>query len=107
MGQHCWELLHPFAHHCQDGRNNIQHRWPNNVGSCCVRYPRKRVKNNSLYSFNRVASPSESSSSDSSSDEDDSKPADDAKNKNNIPLDSFVVDIEDEEKEGKDVESVM
>ena len=24
----CWELLHPFAYHCQ----------PNNVGSCCVRF---------------------------------------------------------------------
>ena len=22
--QHCWELLHPFAHHCQHGRNNSQ-----------------------------------------------------------------------------------
>ena len=27
--QHCWELLHPFAHHCQHARNN--------VGSYCVR----------------------------------------------------------------------
>ena len=27
--QHCWELLHPFAHHCQHARNN--------VGNCCVR----------------------------------------------------------------------
>ena len=27
--QHCWELLHPFAHHCQHPRNN--------VGSCCIR----------------------------------------------------------------------
>ena len=102
----------PFAHHSQDGRNHFQHCWLNNVGSCCVRlqlawYPSKRIKNNSLYSFNRVASPSESSSSDSSSDEDDSKPADDATNKNNIPLDSFVVNIEDEKKEGKDAESVM
>ena len=24
--QHCWQLLHPFAHHCQ-------HCWLNNVGS--------------------------------------------------------------------------
>ena len=32
-----WELLHPFAHHCQHGRNNSQHRWTNNVGSYCVR----------------------------------------------------------------------
>ena len=54
-----------------------------------------------------AASPSESSSSESSSDEDDRKPADDSKNKNNIPLDSFVVNIEDEKKEGKDAESVM
>ena len=23
--QHCWELLHPFAHHCQHARNNSQH----------------------------------------------------------------------------------
>ena len=23
--QHCWELSHPFAHHCQ--RNNSQHCW--------------------------------------------------------------------------------
>ena len=23
--QHCWELLHPFAHHCQHGRNSSQH----------------------------------------------------------------------------------
>ena len=35
--QHCWELLHPFAHHCQRGRNNSQHCWRNNVGSCWVR----------------------------------------------------------------------
>ena len=34
--QHCWELLHPFAHHCQHVRNNSQHCWRNNVGSCCV-----------------------------------------------------------------------
>ena len=34
--QHCWELLHPFAHHCQHGWNNSQHCWRNNVGSCCV-----------------------------------------------------------------------
>ena len=33
--QHCWELLHPFAHHCKHGLNNSQHYWPNtnNVGS--------------------------------------------------------------------------
>ena len=35
--QHCWELLHPFAHHCCKERNNSQHCWPNNVGSCSVR----------------------------------------------------------------------
>ena len=35
--QHCWELLHPFAHHCQYARNNSQHCWRNNVRSCCVR----------------------------------------------------------------------
>ena len=34
--QHCWELLHPFAHHCQHARNNSQHCWPNNFGNCCV-----------------------------------------------------------------------
>ena len=28
--QHCWELLHPFAHHYQHGHNNSQHCWPNN-----------------------------------------------------------------------------
>ena len=35
--QDCWELLHPFAQHCQQGRNNCQDCWPNNVGSCCLR----------------------------------------------------------------------
>ena len=35
--QTCWELLHPFAHHCQHARNNFQHCWRNNVGSCCAR----------------------------------------------------------------------
>ena len=35
--QHCWELLHPFEQHCQHARNNSQHCWRNNVGSCCVR----------------------------------------------------------------------
>ena len=34
--QHCWELFHPFAQHCQHGRNNSQHCWANNVGSFCV-----------------------------------------------------------------------
>ena len=37
LAQQCWELLHPFAHHCQHARNNSQHCWRNNVGSCCVR----------------------------------------------------------------------
>ena len=35
--QHCWELLHPFTRHCQHARNNSQHCWRNNVGSCCAR----------------------------------------------------------------------
>ena len=35
--QHCWELLHPFAHHCQHTCNNSQHCWRNNVESCCAR----------------------------------------------------------------------
>ena len=35
--QHYWELLHPFAHHCQHARNNSQHCWRNNVGICCLR----------------------------------------------------------------------
>ena len=35
--QTCWELLHPFAHHCQHAHNNSQHCWRNNVGSCCAR----------------------------------------------------------------------
>ena len=35
--QHCWELLHPFAHHCQHAPNNSQHCWRNNVRNCCVR----------------------------------------------------------------------
>ena len=35
--QHCWELLHPFAHHCQHVRNNSQHCGRNNARSCCVR----------------------------------------------------------------------
>ena len=30
------ELLHPFAHHCPHARNNSQHCWRNNVGSCCA-----------------------------------------------------------------------
>ena len=37
--QHYWELLNPFAHHCQHARNNSQYCWRNNVGSCCVRLP--------------------------------------------------------------------
>ena len=35
--QRCWELLHPFTRHCQHARNNSQHCWRNNVGSCCAR----------------------------------------------------------------------
>ena len=35
--QHCWELFHPFAHHCQHTRNNSRHCWRNNVGSSCIR----------------------------------------------------------------------
>ena len=35
--EHSWELLHPFAHHCQHARNNSQHCCANNVGSCWVR----------------------------------------------------------------------
>ena len=35
--QHRWKLLHPLAHHCQHARNNSQHCWRNNVGSCCAR----------------------------------------------------------------------
>ena len=42
LTMHCrsqtfWELLHPFAHHCQHARNNSQHCWRNNVGSCRAR----------------------------------------------------------------------
>ena len=37
LAQQCWELLCPFAHHCQHARNNSQHCWRSNVGSCCVR----------------------------------------------------------------------
>ena len=28
-----WELLHPYANHCRNGRNNSQHCWPSNVES--------------------------------------------------------------------------
>ena len=34
LAQQCWELLRPFAHHCQHARNNSQHCWRNNVVSC-------------------------------------------------------------------------
>ena len=34
--QHCWELLHPFAHQCQRERNNSQHCQLNICWSCCV-----------------------------------------------------------------------
>ena len=37
LAQQYWEFLHPFAHHCQHARNNSQHCWRNNVGSCCAR----------------------------------------------------------------------
>ena len=30
--QHCLELLHLFAHHCQHGRSNSQHTLPSPVG---------------------------------------------------------------------------
>ena len=33
----CWESLRLFVHYCQHGRNNSQHCWANNVGSCCLR----------------------------------------------------------------------
>ena len=36
LTQQCWELLRLFAHHCQLARNNSQHCWRNNFGSCCV-----------------------------------------------------------------------
>ena len=35
--QRCWELLHPFADHCQHGRNNSQQCCEVVVGSCCLR----------------------------------------------------------------------
>ena len=28
-----WELLHPYADHCRNGRNDSQHCWPSNVES--------------------------------------------------------------------------
>ena len=34
--QHCWELLHLFAHHCQHGGNNSKHFLCNNVGNYCI-----------------------------------------------------------------------
>ena len=37
LAQQRWELLHPFAHHCQHASNNSQHCWRNNVESCCAR----------------------------------------------------------------------
>ena len=36
LGQHCWELVHPYAHHWQHERNNFQHCWAKIVGSCCI-----------------------------------------------------------------------
>ena len=43
--QTCWELLHPFAHHCQRTRNNSQHCCANNVRSCCARLHAALQKN--------------------------------------------------------------
>ena len=37
MSQHCWELLHPFAHHCQHYPSTSNIFRANNIGSCCVR----------------------------------------------------------------------
>ena len=37
LGQHCWELLHRYAQHCQHGRNNSQQCWAEIVGSYCMR----------------------------------------------------------------------
>ena len=37
LARQYWELLRPFGHHCQHGRYNSQHCWPDNIGSCCVR----------------------------------------------------------------------
>ena len=37
LARQFWELLRLFGHHCQQARNNSQHCWPDNVGSCCVR----------------------------------------------------------------------
>ena len=53
----CWELLHPLAHHCQHGRNNSQHCWPNNEGSCCVLVQNKaaRILSLPLLSKSKVA----------------------------------------------------
>ena len=43
------QLLHPFAHHCQHTRNNSQHCWRNNVGSCCVQTDATLLPNNSQH----------------------------------------------------------
>ena len=51
-------LLHPFAHHCQHVRNNSQHCWRKNVGSCCARL-HAALKHNcelSLWNFLRLLS---------------------------------------------------
>ena len=36
LARQYWELLRPFGHHCQHGRYNSQHRWPDKVGRYCV-----------------------------------------------------------------------
>ena len=38
--QHCWELLHPFSHHCQHARNNPQQE--DNGMTWCFSLSRKR-----------------------------------------------------------------
>ena len=40
--QHCWELLHPFAHHCQHARNNSQYLGV--VAPVCTQPKLKRVQ---------------------------------------------------------------
>ena len=58
---------------------------------------------------NRVPTPDSTSSSESSSDEDETQPGKypTANGKDSIPLASFVVNVEDEKKDGKDEESAM
>ena len=40
--QHCWELLHPFAHHCQHARNNSHYLEV--VAPVCTQPKLKRVQ---------------------------------------------------------------